>query len=101
MIHVLAFVRVKPGQREAFLEVFKANIPEVTKEAGCRQYLPAVDIASGLPVQQVDPHMVTIIETWESVQALQDHLKTPHMLAYREKVKDLVESLTIQVLQPA
>jgi len=35
------------------------------------------------------------------VEALQDHLKTPHMLAYREKVKDMVVDLSLKVLQAA
>jgi quinol monooxygenase YgiN len=35
------------------------------------------------------------------VEALRAHLKTPHMLAYREKVKDIVEVLSIKVLKEA
>ena len=45
--------------------------------------------------------MVTIVEAWESVDALRAHLKAPHMLTYREQVKDLVKEIKIQVLEPA
>jgi quinol monooxygenase YgiN len=98
MIHVIASIRLKPGTRSGFLDIFNRNIPEVRKEAGCIAYFPAVDIDSGLPAQDLDENMVTIIETWESVKSLQDHLAAPHMLAYREKVKEMVASLSLKVL---
>jgi quinol monooxygenase YgiN len=45
--------------------------------------------------------VVTIVEAWEDLDALQAHLKTPHMAAYREEVKDLVNQVSLQVLKPA
>jgi quinol monooxygenase YgiN len=101
MIHVLAAIRVKPGNRPRFLEIFKANVPAVRAEAGCVEYRPTVDAASGLPPQQLDADTVTIIEKWESLDALRAHLAAPHMAAYREKVKDLVAGVTLKVLQDA
>lgn len=101
MIYVLAAIRVKKGSLERFLEVFKANIPAVLAEDGCIEYVPTVDAASKLPPQQLDPAVVTIVEKWESVDALYAHLKSPHMLDYREKTKDLVEKMTLKVLKPA
>lgn len=101
MISVLASVRVKEGQRPAFIEIFKANVQKVREEPGCMEYFPAVDIDSGLPVQHLDADVITIVEKWHSLEALSDHLATPHMLAYREKVKDLVEDLSLKVLQQA
>ncbi len=101
MISVIASIKVKAGRVPEFIEILKSNVPEVRKERGCIEYFPAVDIDSGLPVQKLDKNIVTIIEKWESVEALRAHLKTPHMLAYREKVKDLVEELSIKVLKEA
>ena len=101
MIHVIASIQVKPGQVPEFLEVFKANIPDVRAEKGCIEYLPTVDADTGLPPQELDENTVTILERWESPQALRDHLATPHMIAYRAKVKDLVTNLTLKVLQDA
>ena len=40
------------------------------------------------------------MEKWESLEALQAHLVAPHMLEYREGVKDLVQETIIQVLTP-
>ena len=45
--------------------------------------------------------IVTIIEKWESLAALRAHLTAPHMLTYREKVKDIVENVSLKVLQEA
>ena len=99
MINVIASIRVKPGKVSEFLRILESNVPRVTKERGCIEYFPAVDIESGLPQQSLDENVVTIIEKWESLEALRDHLKSPHMLAYREKVKDIVESVSIKVLK--
>ena len=101
MIHVVASITIKAGKVQEFLEAFKANVPLVRQEQGCIEYLPAIDEPSGLPPQVLDPSVVTIIERWETVEALQAHAKAPHMLAYREKVKDIVEGMTIKVLKAA
>ena len=101
MISVIASVRIKADRLSQFIEILKSNVPEVRKEDGCIEYFPAIDIDSGLPVQKLDKNVVTIIEKWESVEALRAHLKTPHMLAYREKVKDIVEELSVKVLKEA
>ena len=99
MIHVIASVRVKPGKRAKFLDVFKANLPMVRREQGCIRYLPAVDIDAALPKQVFDADVVTIIETWESLDALRDHLATSHIAAYRERVREIVEETTLKILQ--
>ena len=101
MIHVIASIRVKVGKLSEFLGIFKSNVPSVTKERGCIEYFPALDIEVGLTQQSLDENVVTIIEKWESLEALQVHLKSPHMLAYREKVKNIVESVLLKVLKEA
>lgn len=100
-IVVLASIQVKPGKRSEFLDIFKANVPNVLKEDGCIEYFPTVDVLSNLPPQQLDAHTVTIVEKWASLDALKLHLAAPHMLAYKEKVKDLVEKVSLKVLQTA
>lgn len=101
MIHVIASIRVKPGKRDEFIALFKSNLPNVREEKGCIRYLPAIDIPTGLPPQALDENVVTIIETWESVDALRDHFGAPHMAAYIEKEKPLIEGATIKILQEA
>lgn len=101
MIHVIAAIKVKPEFRDAFLEIFKANVPNVLLEQGCLGYEPTVDLPTGLPVQDADPDTITIIEKWESTDALTAHLSAPHMLDYKEKTKDMVIGLSVKILRPA
>jgi quinol monooxygenase YgiN len=101
MISVLASIRVQKGQRAAFLEIFNANVPKVRQESGCIEYFPAIDIDAGLTVQKLDENVITIIEKWQSLEALKTHLGTPHMLEYKEKVQSLVEEISLKVLQMA
>jgi quinol monooxygenase YgiN len=102
MIHVLAGIELKPGTREAFLAIFKANVPAVLAESGCLRYEPTVDVDTGLPAQGgVRPNTVTIVEAWQSLPHLRAHLTAPHMATYRERVKDLVVGVTLQVVEPA
>ena len=99
MITVIASIAVKVARKEEFIELFKANVPAVRNEAGCIEYYPTVDLATGLPPQTLDDAVVTIIEKWLSVAALKDHLVAPHMRAYQERVKDMVTGVTVKVLQ--
>ncbi|MBF0244408.1 MAG: antibiotic biosynthesis monooxygenase [Planctomycetes bacterium] len=101
MIHVVASISVKDGRREEFLSIFKANIPRVLEERGCIEYLPAVDTPTGLAVQELNDSGVTILEKWESMDDLRAHLSAPHMLEYRERVKDLVLKVSLKVLKGA
>ena len=101
MIHVIATIKVKSGMRETYLVILKANVPNVLAEKGCIAYVPTVDVESGIPVQvDLRADVVTLVETWESLADLQAHLKTPHMLAYREKVKNIVKNISLHVLAP-
>ena len=100
MIIVLASIKVKAGTRSQFIELFNANVPNVLAEDGCIEYAPTIDAETGLPPQQLDENIVTIVEKWDSVEALKAHLVAPHMLDYKEQVKDIVIGLDLKVLQP-
>ena len=102
MIHVVAIITAKPGQREAILREFRANIPAVRAEDGCIEYGPAID-AEGLGSFQTKfgPDTFVVIEKWRDADALKAHAGAPHMAAYAAKVKDLIASRVIHVLSPA
>ena len=100
MIHVIASIKVKPDSLSSFIEIFKANVPSVLAEDGCLGYEPAMDLDTGLPVQLKEPNVVTVVEKWESPEALQAHLAAPHMKDYKNKTEAMVECLTIRVLSP-
>lgn len=102
MIHVLATITVQPGKRDEFLAEFRKLVPQVHAEKGCIEYGAAVDVATTLPSQQpLRDHVVLVIEKWEDTQALADHLMAPHMNDYRARVRDIVESIELQILEPA
>jgi quinol monooxygenase YgiN len=102
MIVVIATIEVNEGRRDAFLAEFHRIVPLVRTEAGCREYFPTVDAAAefGVPTA-LRPDVVTIVEKWDSLDALRAHLGAAHMIEYRVRVKDLVKGVKLQILQPA
>ncbi len=101
MINVIASIHIKEGRLSEFIEIFKSNIPNVLEEKGCIEYLPTIDVPTGLPPQELNNNVVTVIEKWGSLEDLQAHLKAPHMIAYKGKVKDLVDKVSLKVLMEA
>jgi len=101
LIHVLATVELKEGKREAFLDEFRRVVPLVRAEAGCLEYGPAVDLPTEIAAQLPPrPDVLVILEKWEGLDALRAHLAAPHMREYRDRVKDFVARVQLQVLQP-
>lgn len=99
MIHVVASIYIKQGRVTDFLEIFKANVPHVLEEKGCVEYVPTIDVPTGLPPQELNGGVVTIVEKWASLDDLRAHLSAPHMLVYQQNVKDIVEKVTLKVLE--
>ncbi|HKK99352.1 MAG TPA: putative quinol monooxygenase [Desulfotignum sp.] len=100
MIHVIASIQIKEGKVSRFLEIFRSNMPAVLKEKGCIEYVPGVDIPTDLPPQEKKDHVVTVIEKWNSLDDLKAHMSAPHMLAYKEKTKTIVEKTSVRILKP-
>ncbi len=102
MIHVIATIELAPGTRESFLAEFRKIIATVLEEAGCIEYGPAVDAETGMANQyKIGADRVTIVEKWDSVDALKAHSVALHMLAYRARVKEFVRGMELRVLSPA
>ena len=102
MIHVIAAIELQPDSRDEFLEHFHRGMELVREEEGCLEYGPTVDLPTSIPAQPDErPNVVTVVEKWDSLEALEAHLIAPHMLAYREQVKSLVVGATIHILEPA
>ena len=102
MIHVIAIITAKPGQRDSILAAFRANMPAVHAEAGCIEYGPAID-AEGVGAMQTKfgPDTFVVIEKWESAEALAAHAASAHMAAYAGKVKEMIASRAVHVLSPS
>ncbi|SEB12790.1 putative quinol monooxygenase [Variovorax sp. YR216] len=102
MIHVVAVITAKPGQRDKILEAYRANRPAVLAEEGCIEYTATVD-AAGMPASKgtFGPDTFVVVEKWATLAALQAHAAAPHMAAYGAKTKEWTESRVIHVLEPA
>ena len=101
MIHVIAVITAKPGQRDKILEHFRANVPAVRAEKGCIEYGAAVDADPALGFQsKIGPDTFFVVEKWESMDALTAHAAAPHMAAYAGKTKEFVANRLIHILAP-
>ncbi|MCA9015576.1 MAG: antibiotic biosynthesis monooxygenase [Planctomycetaceae bacterium] len=102
MIFVIADIEVTAGKRDEFLKAFHQLVPQVLAEEGCIEYGPAVDEETDIAAQVKNgSQIVTVMEKWESVDALKAHLVAPHMTTYRQQVADLVQGTAIKILKPA
>jgi quinol monooxygenase YgiN len=101
MICVIATIKTKAGQRNELLACIKDNLSNVHAEIGCLEYQPMVDTETLVDIQQLDENTVTMVEKWETMSNWNAHRVHPHMLEYREKVKDIVESVSLKVLTDA
>jgi len=102
MIHVVAIITTKPGQRDNVLKEFRANMHAVHAEDGCIEYGPAVD-AEGFGSFQAKfgADTFVVIDKWRDAAALKAHAASPHMAAYGAKVKDMLAGRTVHILSPA
>jgi quinol monooxygenase YgiN len=102
MIHVVAIISAKPGQRSAVLDAFSSNVPNVRAEEGCIEYGAAIDVEGfGAFQTAFGPDTFVVIEKWASTDALRAHAAAPHMAAYAAKTRPMIESRVIHVLAPA
>ena len=100
-IHVVAVITAKPGVRGKILEAFHQNSSTVHKEQGCVEYIATVDANDvGALQTKLGDDTFVVVEKWESLGALKDHAASPHMAAYAQKTKDLIENRIIHVLSP-
>lgn len=63
MIIVAGEIRLKPGQRQAFLDLARDAIEQARAAQGCLDFAVSADTA--------DPDRVNIFERWQSVEALE------------------------------
>jgi quinol monooxygenase YgiN len=102
VIHVIAYIKTRPGARDEVLRAVLDNTPAVRAEAGCLLYEASIDATDAPPFQApVGPDTVVVIEQWEGREALLAHTRTEHMRAYGERTKPHVLERQIHILSPA
>jgi len=100
MIFVIASSTLKPGCKEKFIAIAKANYENVRAEEGCIFYHLNESIDAGLNIP-VDENECTYVECWESPAHLQKHLQQPHMKKFMEEVASLRLASSLKVVKPA
>jgi quinol monooxygenase YgiN len=101
IVHVLAIITTKPGQREAVLDLFNANVPAVLAEDGCIAYEATIDTENAGPMQaSFGPDTFVVVEKWASLAALGAHAASDHMKAYGASTKDMLADRVIHILSP-
>lgn len=98
MIHLVVTMQVKPGSRQAFLDLFGTVRPAVLAEAGCVQYQLCADLPGG--TNTPDPDCFTLLEQWESESHLKAHLATEHMKTFAKAAGPLRVSTILRILRP-
>jgi quinol monooxygenase YgiN len=82
MIIVAVKYMVNKGIRNEVLEMAKEAVVETRKEQGNIEY-------TVYPSLENDQE-IFVFEVWDSMEHLQAHIKTPHMVKFAEKRKPLV-----------
>lgn len=82
MIKVVAKNYIQEGKLEEILELYKELVEKTIVEPGCIKYELYQDINN--------PRILTMIEEWESIEALDSHEKTEHFARIFPMLKDLV-----------
>jgi quinol monooxygenase YgiN len=83
MIVVTSTFKSVPGKRTSVLELARPCIEATRKEKGCIRY--------ELFVSSEDDITMQFIEEWTDLDSLRAHLKSPHLRAFKEQRKALVE----------
>jgi len=88
-IVVMAELIPKEGAEEKIVPLAEALVEETLKEEGNIDYKCLRSIKDGT---------FTFVEQWESVEALSDHLNSPHFKLFSKESADLSEDMEIKVL---
>ena len=88
-IVVMAELIPKEGAEEKLIPLAEALVEETLKEEGNIGYKCLKSITDGT---------FTFVEEWESVEALSDHLNSPHFKLFSKESTDLAEDMEIKVL---
>jgi len=92
MIYVLATLTTKPGAMQALRAPALACIEGTRKETGCLSY--------ELFTSVTEPEKLVFIESWESPEHLAEHMKQPHLIAWREASTPQLVSRKVEIIHP-
>ena len=92
MIYVIAELRLKPGMAEKAAAEARKVVAGTVKEYGCLYY--------DMHLSVTDPTRLVAVERWTSREALEAHMHTPHLKAWRAAGAEFVLERNIQIITP-
>jgi quinol monooxygenase YgiN len=95
MIYVIARMELNEGCRDKMLEILEKTVPEVLSEEGCIMYTPCLDFED-----DESGKYLTLVEAWKNRELHLAHLAAPHMVEFREAVKDLRKGCDVKIISP-
>ena len=78
MIIVAGYLIIDPAHRETALAAIATGVTATRAEAGNVDYRFSPDLD--------DPKRFNLIEQWESEEAMNEHMATPHLAAFLEAI---------------
>ena len=91
MDYLLVLAKVEPtmGCQDSIIELSEELISETLLEEGNIDYQL---------LKSITDDTLTFVEKWQSQEALEKHMRSPHFLNFSEESDDFVENMTIQVI---
>ncbi len=84
---ILAQITAAPGKEDLLRSELEKLVPVTRAEAGCLQY--------DLHADNENPGFFLFYENWESRELWQDHMKAPHLAAFRQATEGAVANLVL------
>ena len=88
-IKVIARSKINASYSEQVFKIYKSLIKETRKEVGCISY--------ELFEELENPNNLTLIEEWESLEALQNHTQTTHFIDYVGQLSEYESELPVLI----
>jgi quinol monooxygenase YgiN len=102
MVHLVVTFIVKEGKMDEYLEEVKKLRPLVLAEKGCVEYTFVREFKSSLNIQEeVNPNRLTLIEKWETPEALAVHGASSHMKDFNLRVGSWQAGVSARVMEAA
>ncbi|MDR2211725.1 MAG: antibiotic biosynthesis monooxygenase [Spirochaetaceae bacterium] len=102
MVHLVVTFGIKEGKMDEYLAELKKLRPLVLAEKGCVEYTFAREYKSSLAIQEpVDPNRLTLIEKWETPEALAIHGASSHMKEFEPRLKPLQTGVSARIMESA
>jgi quinol monooxygenase YgiN len=92
VIYVVAELALKPGMADKAVAEARKVVAGTVKEDGCIFY----DMHRSIH----NPDKLVVVERWASREALDRHMHTPHLQAWREAGKEFVTSRKVEIILP-